>query len=90
MTRGSANPFWRGGHPIPRRRKDRWYAQVRRAVRYGLVNRSKCSECGATLGIIDLHHRTYRRILDVIPLCRRCHYWEHANNNGRLQHGWQK
>jgi len=87
MTQGRANPFWRGGHPIPREQKDHWYCVVRRLVRAGLVNRSKCSQCGATQSIIDLHHRSYRRILDVVPLCRRCHYQEHANNNGRLQHG---
>ena len=43
----------------------------------------ECYVCGSGEGPKDLHHRTYKnlgseRLMDLVPLCRRCHVEVHA------------
>jgi len=51
--------------------------------KYWLSGLSKvCQRCGKSNIPYDFHHRTYKRIgreylMDIIPLCRECHYKSH-------------
>ena len=52
--------------------------------KYWLSGLSKfCQRCGKNDNPYDFHHRTYKRIgkeylMDIIPLCRECHYRSHV------------
>jgi hypothetical protein len=53
---------------------------TRRAVTPGLLARpDRCSGCGREGVVLDAIHEDYARPLEVVWLCRRCHYrWSHA------------
>lgn len=48
---------------------------TRRAIRAGvLVRPDNCSMCGGSDGVIEGHHPNHCYALDVVWLCRKCHY----------------
>lgn len=53
---------------------------VYRAVRYGrLLKPNACSNCGKKC-VPEAHHRDYSKPLEVIWLCRQCHFDFHGRN----------
>jgi len=77
--------------PLPRRTVDRaGYAEYIRSEAWQEVRRrfwasrlpKECYCCGREDGPKDLHHRTYKnlgneRLMDLVPLCRDCHFTVH-------------
>ena len=76
---------------------------VNRYIKEGVMTRpTKCENCGAgprqwcdRLDVIQLHHWDYDRPLDVIPLCRSCHFRVHRSGlpeprTGRIYTSWRK
>lgn len=56
--------------------------QVNNAVRDGrLYKPDSCSMCGRAKCRIDGHHTDYTKPLDVVWLCRKCHYAEHHKDS---------
>ncbi len=57
------------------------------AVRAGKIQRaSACSNCG-TIGKVEGHHEDYARPLDVVWLCRRCHWHHHLKQHAVFYEG---
>lgn len=64
-------------YPMERRRAR--YA-VSRAVRSGkLIKPKQCESCGASGVSITGHHEDYSKHLEVMWLCRPCHFRQHLN-----------
>lgn len=51
------------------------------AMRDGRLVRKPCEVCGSTHGVQG-HHRNYAKPLDVVWLCRECHWKEHRRRIG--------
>jgi hypothetical protein len=55
--------------------KHRIRARVNDAIRYGKMTKpSSCSNCGTKKARIEGHHEDYSKPLEVIWLCKKCHY----------------
>ena len=53
--------------------------KVAKALRMGdLVRPAVCSTCGKT-GLIEGHHEDYKKPLEVVWLCQRCHQEQHLH-----------
>ena len=75
---------WRERHP----ERVRAHAAVRRAVRSGKLTRpTHCQSCGKP-STIHAHHNDYRKPLDVMWLCVRCHA-EHHHARDILSGAWR-
>ena len=55
----------------------------------------RCARCSTRCDHLDWHHPFKRgkgkmlwKMLCVIPLCRACHDWVHANENQAREDGW--
>ena len=52
--------------------------RLRAAVKRGdIIRPSRCDDCGRASAKIDAHHVDYRNPLDVLWLCRSCHFRRH-------------
>ena len=59
---------------------------VLKAVAAGtLVRPASCSRCGGGKRI-EAHHPDYSKPLEVMWLCRRCHYHEHGHAQEHSEH----
>jgi hypothetical protein len=67
-------------------RKKSAQTKVRREVEKGTIppaSECACQECGISKKdnpkvVIEYHHEDYDNPLDIIPLCRTCHWARHA------------
>ena len=51
-------------------------SKLARALETGEVKKGKCKVCGAKN--VEAHHKDYRKPLDVVWLCRKCHDRKHG------------
>lgn len=79
---GSARTRARQGtQPKTRARlqRDKTHSRVSRAIKTGaLIRPGRCSMCGTADAKINAHHPDYRKPLEVIWLCYRCHQHAHG------------
>jgi len=79
--RGKENHFFRGSTRDPMRA--RAWSAVRNALRSGRLKRKPCVLCGSSgflkngRSAVQCHHENYRRPLQVVFLCKRCHFAVH-------------
>jgi ribosomal protein S27AE len=55
-------------------------ALLRHYVNQGKIKVKPCERCGYGVGV-HAHHEDYAKPLDVVWLCRRCHYDRHVEIN---------
>jgi hypothetical protein len=70
-------------------RSDDWKAK---RARYFASDYPNSCYCCASIGAVDLHHMTYKRLghellSDLLPICRNCHEELHTRLKNARQHG---
>lgn len=64
------------------RMKEKARGVVNSLVRNGIISKpSGCVECGK-LGKVEAHHDDYNKPLEVLWVCRKCHFKKHTINEG--------
>jgi site-specific DNA-cytosine methylase len=93
LPNGAENRFYRHGKENPLRRQERKKAalKVYKALQAGrLTKPEKCETCGSSIKI-EAHHSDYNKPLDVMWLCKKCHFEWHldheATERGIDRHG---
>lgn len=62
-----------------KRKKATAQSKVQYALKHGTLQRKDICESCKINPALHLHHPDYNKPLEVISLCRRCHFWTHSN-----------
>lgn len=72
-----------GGMSMQEKRKRiKARCDLNHAVRDGKIKRLPCGRCGNEK--VEAHHHDYNKPLDVIWLCKKCHWYEHTMKTSTL------